>query len=676
MILPVKWLKEYVDLPVKAQELADLLTLSGTKVEAIGEKNGSDILHLEITTNRPDCLSLVGLATEIAAVSGKKIEWRTPAAPKKASKNELPFSIEIKDKKACPRYVARVFDNVSVKASVLAIQQRLDWMDQKAINNAVDITNFVLYELGQPLHVFDYDKLSGKRIVVRRAKKGEKLLAIDGNTYELDERILVIADAVKPVAIAGVMGGKETEVTFSTKRILLESAQFSPILIRRASQLLKLSSDSSYRFERTIDPRRTLEASDRAAELLVKYTGAVPASEVKDQNNEKPAKGIWIRLRLPRMNALLGTQIKAEKATKILKSLGFKVKKSGKSELKVKTLIQRRDVKREVDLIEEVVRIYGFSKIPEAIPVTRHTFGAVDASREYADVRRLKEFLSAQGLYEAVTFSLLSEKSLKNLNWNGPEPIRIVNPMSQEQEIMRPTGLAGLLQVLSHNLNRKERDLAFFEVAKRFGAEGETNVLSIVLTGEAHGTWEARQKNSFYYLKGLVENSAKLWRKALPVWLEMEVVAPGPFADGLLFGTAGFVATIDTEVAARWDLKQPVYYAEIDLEVLAKLPDAPKHHAELAKYPPVKRDLAFLVPLEVPVEKICDAMRAAGEPHLKNAFVFDQYTGQNVPKDKRSLAFSLEYQKSDGTFTDEEIHAIHDRVRDAIISNFSAQLRA
>ena len=673
MILPVKWLREYIELPAKARDLADILTMSGTKVEALGEKNGSDILHLEITTNRPDCLSLCGLAVEIGAVTGQKIHKRLPPAPKKPGKTELPLAIEIQDKKACPRYIGRVFDNVSVRPSPLAIQQKLDWMDQKSINNAVDITNFVLYELGQPLHAFDYDKVSGKRVVVRKAKKGEKIVAIDGNTYELDERILVIADAVKPIAIAGVMGGKETEVTASTKRVLLESAQFEPILIRRASRLLKLSSDSSYRFERSIDPNKTREASDRAAGMLAQFAGAEPASAVVDKSYGRAPKGVWIRLRLERMNALLGTAVPRAKAIKILASLGFKVKKSGKSEIKAKTLLQRRDVKREADLIEEIVRIYGFHKIPETIPSTRHEYRAAEASLEFAGVRRLKEFLAAQGFFEAVTYSLLSQKTVDGLR-AGDDIIRVANAMSQEQEVMRPSGLAGLLQVLSHNVNRKEKDLAFFEIGKRFRGGAEENILAIAITGDIHSSWESKQKASFYYLKGLVESCLRFWHKTLPSWSES---APaGVFSESLALSSAAVCAAVDPEIAARWDLKQPVFYAEIDLERAAALPGAAKAHAALAKYPPVKRDVALLLPIEVPVERLCEIMRKAGGESLKDVALFDEYQGQNVPKGKRSLAFALEYQKKDGTFTEDEIRLLHVTVVECVkASGLGAEVR-
>lgn len=674
MKIPLKWLKEYVDLPPKAADLAEMLTMTGTKVEAVTQKNGTDILDLEITTNRPDCLSLTGVAAEIAAVTGRKAAARVPREVKISDKERLPLTIEIKDKLGCPRYLGRAFTGASVKASPAWLERNLDWMDQKPVNNVVDITNFCLYELGQPLHAFDYDKIRGAKIVVRRAKKGEKITAIDGKEYALDERILVIADAVRPIAVAGVMGGKDTEVTASTKRIVLESAQFDPILIRRASRLLKLASESSYRFERSVDPRHVKEASDRASEMLVKLAGAVPASKLIEAGSFKPPKGTWIRLRFERINTLLGVRLKRALMIRILASLGFKVKKGGRVELKVKTLLQRKDIRNESDLIEEIVRIYGFDKIPEAIPSTRHVLRPADL--EYAAIRRLKEFLAAQGFYEAVTLSLQSQKFLARTGWDPSQAVKVKNPMSAEQEILRPSGFGGLLQVLSHNVSRKEKDLAFFEVGKRFMNDAEENVLSIAVTGAVQSTWEAKQESSFYYLKGVVESIFGFLNKEIPEWAEMTVPAFTEHAwmkigDEVIAGCG----TVKPALAAEWDLKQPVYYAEIKLDAILKAPSVKKHFQALPKFPPVKRDIAFLVPLQTSVRDIEQVMREAGGATLKEMVLFDQYRGSNIPKGKRSLAFSLEYQKPDGTFTDDEIRQIHERVGHALKSQLGAELR-
>jgi len=407
MKVPLNWLKEYVDLPPKSKDLAELLTMSGTAVEGISRKGNSEVFEIEVTTNRPDCLSLRGIAREVSALTGKKIKKPPLRELKVSSKDRLPLRIDIEDKKGCPRYLGRVFTNASVSASPSWLSRHLESMGQKTINNVADITNFCLFELGQPLHAFDYDKLKGQRIIVRRARKGEKIIGINGTEYSLDERILVIADAERPVAIAGIMGGQNSEVGPSTKRVLLESAQFDPVLIRRAIRMLKLSSESSYRFERSVDPTKVEEASNRAGGLFSKIVGAKAASPLIEAGSWKAPKGARIRLRLPRVEETLGISVKPEKATKILSDLGFKVKKASRKELKVKTLVERSDIKQEVDLIEEIVRVYGYNRIPDTLPQTHYDRNVLieNYDREYRQIRRLKEFLAAQGMVEAVTFS-------------------------------------------------------------------------------------------------------------------------------------------------------------------------------------------------------------------------------------------------------------------------------
>ncbi len=677
MKAPLKWLREYVELPAKTADLAKLLTHSGTKAEGIQQKNGTDVLSLEITTNRPDCLSLLGIAAEIGAVTHRRVTAPKVTVPKALTKNLQPLHIEIQDNKACPRYLGRVFDKVEVRPSPEWLVRYLPWMDQKPINNVVDVTNFCLYEMGQPLHAFDYDKLKGRRIVVRRAKKGEKILAIDGNEYALDERILVIADAERPVAIAGIMGGKDTEVTERTKRVVLESAEFDPILVRRASRLLKLSSESSYRFERTVDPRRVREASDRAAALFCELAGAVIASHLKETGKGKPPKGVWIRLRLPRLNETLGHKIPTAKIVKILSYLGFKVKRVSKKEIKAKTLLQRKDIRREIDLVEEIIRIYGFDRIPETIPATRHEIRADDSEKEYRLLRQLRESLVSQGLYEAVTLSLVSERVLKNARLDKLEFIRVANPLSAEQEILRPSGLPGLLGAIAHNVNRKEKDIGFFEIAKRYLGSNEENVLSIAVTGLVNASWETKQTSSVYYLKGIVENVFELLRKKAPRWTEENT---GPSFDGGLALTAddaraGMLGAVHADVAREWDIRQPVFFAEIDLDKVLALPERRRVFSELGKYPPVRRDIAFVSASDKTVAEIAELMKAAGAPHLAKAVLFDQYAGSSIPAGKRSLAFSLEYHKKEGTFTDEEIRVLHTRVGDALRSKLGAELR-
>ena len=677
MKVPVKWLREYVELPPRTQDLAALLTHSGTKVEGIDSSGGSDVLRLEITTNRPDCLSLLGVAAEIAAVTHRRIVSPKIPRVKLSDRHRLPLRIEVRDKKGCRKYYGRAFDDVTVGSSPAWLARDLGWMGQKSINAVVDITNFCLYETGQPLHAFDYAKVKGAHIVVRRAAKGEKITAIDGNEYALDERILVIADAERPIAIAGIMGGKDTEVTSATRRVILESAEFDPVLIRRASRLLKLASESSYRFERSVDPRRVREASERASNLFVKLSSAVPASRLIEAGEGKPPKGAWIRLRLSRMNEILGLAIRPEKVVKILRHLGFKVKKVSKLELKVKTLLQRKDIRREADLIEEIIRIYGFDRIPQTIPSTRHEVRPDGSEKEYRLLAKLRESLVAQGFFEAVTLSMVSSRDLKNARMDGLAAIRVTNAMSQEQEFLRPSGLTGLLGAVAHNVNRKENDLAFFEIAKRYREGREENVLSLALTGRIHPSWEAKRESSLYYLKGVVESVFETLRRGPSRWAGEAAGASLAEGLGIYLGDekAGVVGTVEPDVAREWDIRQPVFFAELELEKILKTPEVPRRFSELGRFPPARRDIAFVIAKERTVADIAAVMKEAGAPYLERAVLFDQFTGSSIPAGKRSLAFSLEYQKREGTFTDDEIRAIHAKVGDALRTRFAADLR-
>lgn len=679
MKIPVQWLRSYIDLPPKLVDLAEALTMSGTAIEGITQKKDSDVLHAEITTNRPDCLSLLGIAQEVSAVTGKKIKRQAPGDIRLPSKHRLPLQIDVRDKKDCPRYLGRAFDSVHVESSPPWLLHHLDWVDQKGVNTIVDITNFCLYETGQPLHAFDYDKVKGAKIVVRRARKGETIRAINEVEYALDERLLVIADAQKPIAIAGVMGGLDTEVNSHTKRVILESAQFDPVLIRRAARLLKLQSESSYRFERGIDPQGIKTASLRASDLFVKLAGAVPASQLIEGGSGTLPKGFWMKLRLNRLNAVLGTVIPKERAARILGSLGFKVKTGSKTELRVKSLIQRPDVRREIDLIEEIARLYGFHKIPETMPATARETLSVASDEKYRTLRQLKKFLASRGMYETVTFSLLSHRSLLNAGFgeNG-KPVIVKNPLSQEQEVLRPSGLVGLLDAVARNISRKEKDLAFFEVAKRFLKEREDTVLSLALTGDIQTSWQGRRTSSFYYLKGILENCLECLRKETPAWRE-EAYLSETFSENLslFYGDKriGHCSTVLPSIAERWDIKQPVFFAELNLDEVLKGRERKRTFTPPAKFPPVRRDIAFIVSKHISAQAIGEAMAAEGAPFLRDVCLFDQFVGGAIPQGKRSLAFALEYQKPDGTFTDEEIRSIHQKVSAALVKKFQAELR-
>lgn len=679
MKLPLKWLRDYVDVALKAEKLAELFTQTGTMIEGVDHREGSDVLHAEITTNRPDCLSMLGLAAELAALTGKKVKKpRIPRIFFKAS-SRLALSVKIQDLRACGAYTARILDGVKVGASPAAVLKPLEWMGQKSVNNVVDITNFVMFESGQPLHAFDYDKIEGNEIVVRRAKRGEKMTGINNVEYALDERILVVADAKKPIAIAGVMGGKATEITPNTQRVVLESARFDPVLVRRAARFLKIATDSSYRFERAIEPGWVTWASDRATALLIEHAKAFTASTLQVHGSLKPKVYPSVKVFKKTLDRVMGRDFSMTEAARILASLGLKVRKVSGKFVKVAYAPHRTDIRQECDLVEEIVRVDGFDKIPTTLPITRYTT-AERRESPYHEIRGLKHHLVSQGLWETVTFSMVSAADLAKIRFPKDRVLlKIKNPLSQEQEILRPTGIVGLLGVIRHNLNRKEKDLAFFEVSRRFYQAREEEVLSIAVTGEWLKSWAGKQDAGFFYLKGLIENVFKAADRQMPAWQDSNIW-PEMFDRTLMLESPiGFrmvhAGGVSEAVLKEWDILQPVYAAEIVLEDFLKLPRVQRRFAELPKFPSVRRDIAIVVDRKFTVAEIEKTIREAAGERLSQVQLFDLYQGKNIPKDKRSLAFSLQYQKLDGTFTDEETQSLQTAVLDALKGAYAVELR-
>lgn len=679
MKLPVKWLKDYVEVSLKSDRLAELFTMTGTMIEGIDHLEGSDVLHAEITTNRPDCLSILGLASELAALTNKKAKKpRIPKIPFRLS-SRLALSVKIQDARACLGYTARILDGVRIGPSPASIAKPLEWMGQKGVNNAVDITNFVMFESGQPLHAFDYDKIEGSEIIVRRARRGEKMVGINNIEYALDERILVIADAKKPIAIAGVMGGKATEITADTQRIVLESARFDPVLVRRTARFLKLSTDSSYRFERAIEPGWVSWASDRAAALFIEHAKAFAASPLVDIGTLKPKIFPSVKVFQKTLERVMGKRYSMLDAARILTSLGLQVRKISGKYVKVAYAPHRTDIRQECDLIEELVRIDGFDKIPTTIPATRYA-SAERRESPYHEIRNLKRHLVSQGLWETVTFNMVAAADLAKLQFPKDKAVlRIKNPLSQEQEVLRPTGIVGLLGAIRHNLNRKEKDLALFEVSHRFYQAREEEVLTLAVTGEWFKSWSGRHEAGIFYLKGLIENIFKAQGRVMPEWKDGEVW-PDMFGQTILMeAPTGFrmlhAGAIADDVLKAWDIAQPVYAAEIVLEDFLKLPRVDRRFTELPKFPAVRRDIAILIRRDIPVSAIEKTIHQAAGERLTRVQLFDLYEGKNIAKDKRSLAFSLQYQKPDSTFTDDEITSLQSSVLDALKKEFAVELR-
>lgn len=656
MKLPIRWLKKYIDCNLSPEKLEEMLTMSGSKVEAVEKKGADAVIEIEVTTNRPDCLSILGLAYEVSALTGKKV-----SAPKSYSQKETPskifkkfFDISVEDKKACPLYTARLIQNVTMKPAPQETREFLELTGTRAISNLVDVTNFVLFEFGQPLHAFDFDKIKGGKVIVRYARKSEKFLGIDGIEYTLDEKTLVIADAERAIAMAGVIGGKLTEVTGSTKNILLESAYFDPALVRQAARKHKISTDSSYRFERGVDPAGVAAASRRAAELILEWAGGQDVSGLAEKRSFASQKHRDIVLRVSRVQKILGMAVPQKRILAIFKALALEAKPSGKDKILVKYSSFRRDIAREEDLVEEILRIEGFEKIPSVIPPTR--YGAVNPeSRKAARIPELKKFLSALGFSEIITYSLMSSKLLKDSGFSTEKTHKVVNSASAGQEFFRPSLLPGLLETAVFNIHRKASGLKLFEIGNCYRDQREQTVLGLLIYGSFENNWQRKSVASFYDLKGITANILKFMGAESGRVERLEIVSPAVLKD--------------------FDIPHEVYYAEIVLdEVLARTAKAGRVRP-VPKFPLVRRDLAFVVDEKVPVAQLEEAMKTSAGTSLQEVALFDQYTGKNIAAGKRSLAFSLAYQKETSTFTDSEIQALQERVGQALKSQFAVEFR-
>ncbi len=671
MKLSINWLKDYLDPKLSTEEMVNRLTMAGLEVESV-EAHGKDtVIDLEVTPNRPDWLSVQGLARDIGAILQKKVVY--PAIKNYAIKKSN-LRIHIDDKRDCTRYVATLLSKAQVSQGGVWANY-LNSVDMKAISNAVDITNYILMDMGQPLHVFDYDKIEGGEVFVRRAKVGERIVTLDGVERKLDPSILVIADAQKPIAIAGIMGGMDTQVTTATTNILLESASFNSVLIRRASRSLALRSDSSYRFERGVDINGVLAGANRATSLLIEATKATLVGRL-DAYAMSKAKEKPISISANDVSRRLGLNLKPAQIKRGLVALGFKV--SGSATFKVTASSFRRDINQTADLVEEIARLTGFDKLPMAMPVIKAT--NINLDTRAAQLKTLlRQVLVGAGMNETVTFAMTNTKALVKSNLGETKALRVFNPLSQDQELMRPSLLPSLLQVALTNISRGQKDLRLFEIGKRYYAEGEKETLAILLTGRRHNDWRGNKKEmvDFIDLKGSIERvlgaagvTASFESLQWPAFDAQS--AANIVLNGKPIGSLGKLAA---DVLRNWDIKnQDVYFAAIDLDSIITQPKVTKYQA-LAEFPSISRDVSLSVKRETPytdVEAIC---RKQGGALLTNVQFIEQYVGDKIAADQKALVFSLIYQSHERTLREEEINASQEAIIKALIAELGATRR-
>ncbi|MEK6568198.1 MAG: phenylalanine--tRNA ligase subunit beta [Candidatus Omnitrophota bacterium] len=702
MKVTYNWLKDFVDISLKPKELSDKLTMAGLEVVSLEEFEGDYVFEIEITSNRPDWLSVIGIAREIAAITKAKIKRQKAKAQfriQNFKKEIVPFKINITDKKACPLYSARVISDVKIGPSPEWMAKRLRAIGLRPINNIVDITNYVLFTFGQPLHAFDYDKImsgsldfardgsrdgelvepltservSGLEIKVRKAVKGEKIITIDGIERVLNEEVLVIASAHPrtrapaysfidtPIAIAGVMGGKDTEVDDSTRNILLESACFNPWVIRKAARLLGLSSDSSYRFERSVNVGGILESSDFASSLILKYAAGNPGRLFKSGSDTKPpAKSIIFNI--PRSNKLLGNDLSALKIKANLSALGFKTTSLKKDALKITPPPFRQDVSSPADVLEEVCRVYGYENIPLSLPSIKPSRLPEENILLIQEIAR--QALSSLGFNEVITYSLLSQEALKKIRFDGQNTAFLENPLSREQEVLRPSLSWGLLNVLARNLELGNARCAFFEIGNCFSQDSESRFLGLVMN-----------KRGLLELKGVLEF---LFQKA-----GIKDYKFIPYADPLF--AAGYSSTIvidKEEIGSLGQVKKEilcelrideseVIIVGLNLDKLKNLAGFSQAYQPLPKYPSVSRDISLILDEAISYQALIDAIQSGnGLENLENIRFKDIYRSESLGKSKKSVTVSLEFRSPEETLTDSQVNS---RV-ESIIQTVSREL--
>ncbi|MBS1788647.1 MAG: phenylalanine--tRNA ligase subunit beta [Acidobacteria bacterium] len=687
MKISYNWLKEFVDLDLSPRDLATELTMAGLAVDAVEEHGDDFVLEFDLTSNRPDCLSHLGIAREAAAVTGKSLEMpdvvtgRLSDVPTKAGEVT---SVEILNPDLCPRYSARIIKGVKIGPSPEWLVKRLEVMGQRSVNNVADITNYVMLELGQPLHAFDLAMLKGQQIIVRTALDGEKMTTLDGEERTLTSQMLVIADAVRAVALGGIKGGEDSGISEKTVDVLLEAAYFTPAQVRATSKALGLSTEASYRFERGTDPEIVPVASARAAAMIAEIAGGQVLSGIVDVYPQK-AQTHKIKMRRARYQHLTGLQIELGEAEQILRSLGFEVEADiEKDLLRAVAPTWRIDVSIEEDLIEEVARISGYDKLKTTLPGSAGAGAYLPGENGRRAARRV---LTGLGYNEAVSFSFVNAEADARLS-DAVESARLElqNPIDETAGHMRTTLLGGLLKALEHNFNYGSRNVRLFEIGKCFLDEGgerptEIERLALICTGARNeNDWQAAStRMDFFDVKGAVESVLEsLGLSPLQFSLVETVPHLHPGRTALLSlgdQTVGQVGQLHPRIAAEYKFKQPVFVAELNLNTLLNADRMEVRYQPLPKFPTAVRDLALLIDTSVSLAAIEQAVNDLAIPELVGFKLFDLYAGQELPAGKHSIALSLRYRAMDRTLTDEEVTAMHERIVQKLKQEFLAEVR-
>ena len=640
------------------------------------------IIEIEVTPNRGDWASMVGVARELAAYFQTEITLPDADVEEQESGATGDSSVTIEAPDLCHRYLGRILTGIKIGPSPRWMAQRLLAAGMRPVNNIVDITNYVMLETGHPLHAFDLDKLKEKRIVVRRARAGEKITAIDHVERALDESMLVIADAEDPVAVAGVMGGMESEVSESTASIFLESAVFAPASIRRTSRALGLISESSQRFQRGTDPDNALWALNRAAHLMHAYASGAVQRGILDEF-PTPVRPVPVTLRPSRTSKILGTAIEPELQFEYLRRLGF-TENDGGGPRSFTAPAWRHDVSCEEDLIEEITRLYGYDKVEATLPRVRPC--DIELSPRENQILRLRQALARMGLTETMTMTFCSSQDLGRAGMaeDLKKAVSLENPISELYALMRTSMTPGMLNVISRNIRKGSPNLRMFEIGPVYSISldelpEQTTRLTIVLTGDATDSHWSNETDpvDFYDLRGYLESLCEEVGFSITLQNEAHSLLSQSVSATILGpnGPVGVAGKLNANVAKQFDIEQDVHILEVDLEKMLDMPAQEVRFTAVPAFPPSSRDLAVIVPAEVPAGGVQALAIASGGRFLKKADLFDIYTGSQVPAGKKSIALRLVFQSPDRTLTDKDTQKAFDAILRALEKQYEAQLR-
>lgn len=649
------------------------------------------VFEFDLTPNRPDCLSVIGIAREIAAMQNTPLKYPDFTLTDKGTTIAKLTSVKIEAPDHCPRYAARLLENVTVKTSPFWLQDRLLSVGLRPINNVVDITNFVLMETGQPLHAFDFDRLAENRIVVRTAARGEKFVTLDQKERILDPETLMICDGEKAVAIGGVMGGLNSEIEDTTTRVLIESAYFNPVSIRKTSKKLGLSTDASHRFERGVDPGGTIHAVNRASRLMEKIGGGALIEGLIDEY-PKIQSANPIHLSVKQTERLLGIELDRDRIKELLKSIEFKVDTTSDDEdaVIVAAPTFRVDISRPEDLMEEVARLSGYSNIPTTFP--QMPSEARPPAKKLELRNRTKQLMNGFGFTEVITYSFAHELSVDELRLKKKDPrramINILNPLTEDQAVMRTSLLPGLLDTVRYNNSQQIKNLKIFEIGKVFinsdppNLPQEPEILTALWTGTRNaGTWHDRGiLCDFYDMKGVAEgllNALKLDKIRFTTMPHdfCDYTRPGYTAQIMANDSkVGLIGEIHPLVRERYDLAQTVYDLELELDKLTSLIPESIFFKPLPKFPAIYRDITVIVNKSIETQQVIDTVANSNEQLVESLHLFDVYEGDPIPARKKSISFRITYRSSSKTLEDVDVNDLHKSITDKLLQAFDATL--